>query len=112
VRELDELISEIVVDCYDEEECMTAFCTVLGDEIQMPFEVAFLGMPVEVIAIGEGRTPGVVATCRRGEVTGEVGLASLTLPDGSVAAWLQAAYLRHLGIDPGRVSPPPGWQLS
>ena len=42
MRELDELISEIVGDCYDEEECMTAFCTVLGDEIQMPFEVAFL----------------------------------------------------------------------
>jgi hypothetical protein len=111
VRELDELIAEIVVDCYDEDECMTAFCTVLGDEIPVPFDVVFLGMPVEVIAISAGRTPGVVATCRCGKETGEVGLASLTLPDGSVAAWLQAAYLRYLGNDPGQASPPPGWHL-
>ena len=37
---------------------MTAFCTVLGDEIPVPFDVVFLGMPVQVIAIGAGRTPG------------------------------------------------------
>lgn len=111
MREIDESIAEIVVDCYDEEECMTAFCTVLGDEIPVPFDVVFLGMPVEVIAIGAGRTPGVVATCRCGKETGEVGLASLTLPDGSVAAWLQAAYLRYLGNDPGQASPPPRWHL-
>jgi hypothetical protein len=91
------LIVEIVVDCYDEDECMMAFCTVLGDEIPVPFEVVFLGMPVDVIAIGAGWAPGVVDTCRRGKETGEVGLASLTFSDGSVAAWLQAAYLRYLG---------------
>lgn len=91
---------------------MTAFCTVLGDEIPVPFDVVFLGMPVEVIAIGAGRTPGVVATCRCGNETGEIGLASLTLPDGSVAAWLQAAYLRYLGNDPGQARPPPRWHLT
>jgi len=111
VQKLDELIAEIVVDCYDEDECMMAFCTVLGDEIPVPFETVFLGMSVEVIAIGAGRAPGVVATCRRGKETGEVDLASLAFPAGSVAAWLQAAYLRYLGHDPGRVSPPPGWCL-
>lgn len=111
MQELDELIAEIVVDCHDEDECMMAFCAVLGDEIPVPFETVFLGMPVDVIAIGAGRAPGVVATCRRGKETGEVDLASLTFPDSSVAAWLQAAYLRYLGHDPGRASPPPGWRL-
>ncbi|MGH3621392.1 MAG: calcium-binding protein, partial [Sciscionella sp.] len=106
VQELDDLISEIVVDCYDEDECMMAFCTVLEDEIPLPFEIVFLGMPVEVIAIGAGLAPVVVATCRRGTETGDVDLTSLTFPDGSVAAWLQAAYLRYLGHDPGRPSPP------
>lgn len=67
VKELDELIAEIVVDCYDEDECMTAFCTVLGDEIPVPFTTVFLGIPVDVIAIGAGRAPGVVATCCRGK---------------------------------------------
>lgn len=75
------------------------FCEVLGDEIPVPFETVFLGRPVEVIAFGAGRAPGVVATCRRGKKTGEV------------AAWLQVAYLRYLGHDPGRASPPPGWRL-
>lgn len=41
----------------------------------MPFETVFLGMPVDVIVIGAGRAPGVVATCRRGKETGEVDLA-------------------------------------
>lgn len=97
MKELDELIAEIVVDCYDEDECMMAFCTVLGDEIPVPFETVFLGIPIDVIAIGAGRAPGVVATCCRGKETGEVDLTSLTFPDGSFAAWLQAAYLRYLG---------------
>ncbi|MGH3872580.1 MAG: hypothetical protein ACRDSR_13915 [Pseudonocardiaceae bacterium] len=66
MRELDDLIAEIVVDCHDKDECMMAFCTVLGDEILVPFETVFLGIPVDVITIGAGRAPGVVATCRRG----------------------------------------------
>ncbi len=111
MQELDELIAEIVVDCYDDDERMVAFCTALEDEIPVPFETVFLGIPIEVIAIGTGRAPGVVATCRHEEETGEVDLASLTFPDGSVAAWLQAAYLRYLGHDPGRPTPPPGWRL-
>jgi hypothetical protein len=111
VQELDELIAEIVVDCHDEDECMMAFRTVLGDEIPVPVETVLLGMLVEVIAIGAGRAPGVLATCRRGKEIAEVDLTSLTLPAGSVAAWLQAAYLRYLGHDPGPVSPPPGWRL-
>lgn len=111
MKELDELIAEIVVDCHDEDECMTAFCTVLEEEIPVPFETVFLGMPVEVIAIGEGRASGVVATCRRGEESNDVDLTSLTFQDGSVAAWLQAAYLQYLGQDPGRPSAPPGWEM-
>jgi hypothetical protein len=110
VKELDDLIAKIVVDCYDEDECVGAFCAVLEDEIPVPFETVFLGIPVEVIAIGAGRAHGVVATCRNGEETGDVDLTSLTFPDGSVAAWLQAAHLR-LGHDPGQLSPSPGWHL-
>ncbi|MGH3786088.1 MAG: hypothetical protein ACRDRG_05930 [Pseudonocardiaceae bacterium] len=112
MRELDDLIAEIVVDCHDEDECMMAFCTVLGDEIPVPFETVFLGIAVDVIAIGAGRAPGVVATCRRGKQTGDVDLTSLTFPGGSIAAWLQAAYLRYLGHDlVSSVGPPPGWRL-
>lgn len=111
MKELDDLIDEIVVDCDDDEERMTAFCEVLADDIPVPFGTTFPGMPVEVVAIGQGRAPGVVATCRRGEDIGEVDLASLPFPDGSVAAWLQAAYLRYLGHDPGQPTPPPGWRL-
>lgn len=109
--ELDDLIAEVLVDCYDDAECMMAFCTVLGDEIPLPCDTVFLGMPVEVIAIGASRAPGVIATCRRGDAIGEVDVTSLTFPDGSVAAWLQAAYLRYLGHDPGCPSPPSGWHL-
>jgi hypothetical protein len=57
VQELDDLTAEIVVDCYDGDECMMAFRTVLGDEIPVPVETVFLGMPVDVVAIGAGRAP-------------------------------------------------------
>jgi hypothetical protein len=111
LKELDELIEQITVDCYDDDELVTAFCEVLGDEIPVPFEVTVLGMPAQVTAVGHGRTPGVMATCRRDGHTIEVPLTSLTFPEGSVAAWLQAAYLRHLGHNPGRTTPPDGWRL-
>lgn len=58
MTEPDDLIARFVVDCHDDDECMTAFCEVLGDEIAVPFDPTFLGMPVEVIAIGRGRAPG------------------------------------------------------
>lgn len=111
MKELDDLIAEIIVDCHDEDECMLAFCDVVENEIPLPFETVFLGMPIEVIAIGAGQAPGVLATCRRGKEIGEIDLTSLKFPDGSVAAWLQAAYLRWLGHDPGRPSAPPDWHL-
>jgi hypothetical protein len=111
IVEFDELISEIVVDCYDDDEQMTAFFTFLGDEIPTPCAATLLGMPLEVEEIGYGRAPGVVATCRRGSHTGEVELTALTFAEGSIAHWLQGVYLYYLGHDPGPRTRPEGWRL-
>lgn len=109
VQELDELIAEIVVDCYDEDECMIAFCTVLGDEIPVPFETVFLGMPVKVIAIGAGRAPGVVGhlPARQGDRRGRPDLAEIAGRERGCRRPISAT----LGHDPDPVSPPPGWRL-
>ena len=110
--ELDELIEEILVDAYNEDEQVSAFATVLGDEIPLPCEATVLGIPVQVLEIDyDGEPPGVVARCCRDRHTQNLALTELTFPDGSIAAWLQAAYLRYLGHDPGKATPPPGWRL-
>jgi hypothetical protein len=110
--DLDELIEEIVVDAYGEDEQISAFATVLGDEIPLPCEATVLGIPVQVLEIDYGgEPPRVVARCRRDTYTQDLDLTELTFPAGSIAAWLQAAYLRYLGHDPGKVTPPRGWRL-
>jgi len=36
VKALDDLIAEIVVDCYDDDVCIVAFCTALGTRFRAP----------------------------------------------------------------------------
>ena len=74
MKELDDLIAEIVVDCHDEDECAEAFPTVLGDEISVPFETIFLGMPVEVIAVGTAEPTAGVAPGNVGPVNAVSGV--------------------------------------
>ncbi|MBI3443060.1 hypothetical protein HY008_00110 [Candidatus Woesebacteria bacterium] len=46
-KDLDSLIEEATVDCYDEEECRVGFLTSLQDNLQTPFEAKLKGRTVE-----------------------------------------------------------------
>jgi hypothetical protein len=102
-EELDDLIDGIVVDAYNDDEQLTAFDTVIGDEVALPADASVVGEPMTVIKIdydGNERR-GLTARCRRedgSEYT--VAACDLVFPEGSKGSDYIAAYRRWLGIDP------------
>lgn len=107
---LDELISAILVDCYGEGEELTAFLTIFDDEVHRPAEATVLKTPVTVAGFDypDGRRE-LTARCRRAGDAQELALADVAFPDGTVAAWLHAAYRRYLGLKPFPGTAPAGW---
>ena len=112
--DLDRLVEAITVDCYDEEERMTAFHAVFSDEVALPTRAALLGIPVEVLGFDvreDGRE--LLARCRRpGSVAQEVSLVDQVFPPASVGGWLHGAYRRCLGLKPFEAIVPAGWKPS
>jgi hypothetical protein len=46
--ELDALVDEAMVDCYDEDEQLTGLFTMIEDNLAMPFTTQVLGVEVTV----------------------------------------------------------------
>ncbi|EKE14812.1 MAG: hypothetical protein ACD_12C00286G0002, partial [uncultured bacterium] len=42
-KQLDNLIEEATVDCYDEYECLAGFSSYLGDKLLFPFSAQIVG---------------------------------------------------------------------
>jgi len=92
---LDELIEEITVDAYGEDEQLSAFCQVIEDEVPLPADGFVIGEPVSVVEIdydGNERR-GLTARCRREDGSEHVlGASEVVFPKGSVGARYIAAY--------------------
>jgi hypothetical protein len=103
-------IEIILTDAYGEAEQMTAFQTVLAEEIRFPVPATLLGQPVVVMELTEDEaTLELRARCRGKTGNGLVSFADLEFRSGTVEAWLHAAYLEYLGRQHPVVTPPPGW---
>lgn len=101
-EELNDLVDEITVDAYNDDEQLCAFRQVFEDEVALPMEAVLIGEPVEVLSIdydGNERR-GLIARCRRGSSVYTVAAQDLTFPDGSNASHFIAAYRLWLGIEP------------
>src|SRR5437763_11284326 len=46
--DLDDLIAEATVDCYNDSECVTGFYTMIDDNLARPFKTEVLGIEVTV----------------------------------------------------------------
>lgn len=92
--DLDALIDEATVDCYNEDEELTGFAVMLQDNLTLPFETTVLGVTVTVNEIRQTAT-GIAAICVRGKHRQAIPLLDLQLPDPPPrgAEWI-AAY-RH-----------------
>ena len=95
--ELDELIARATVDCYNEDEELTGFATMIGDNLAVPFETAVLGVTVTVRKI-DYTDSGIVAICARGKHRQAIPILDLPLPDPPPRGtqWI-AAYHRWAG---------------
>lgn len=90
--ELDELIEEATVDCYNESEQRTGFYTMLEENLGLPFETDVLGVPVTVERIDLTRAEEIVAICRRGRARQAIPILDLPLPVPAPrgAEWIEA----------------------
>ncbi len=76
--------------------------TALQAEARLPVDAHVIGEPVTVMQIhysGLSRV-GLLASCRRGELTYELNLANVVFPVSSACASLVARYRRWLGLAP------------
>jgi hypothetical protein len=101
--DLDDLVEEIIIDAYGDDEQLSAFCQVIEDEVPLPADGFVIGEPMSVIKIdydGNERR-GLTARCRREHGLEHVVAASeVVFPKGSTGARYLAAYRKWLGLDP------------
>jgi hypothetical protein len=100
---LDDLIAEITVDAYGEDEQLWAFLQEFEDNLSVPFDAFVIGEPVSVIKFdydGNERR-GLTARCRREDGSEHVvAAADIVLPLRSPGARYIAAYRKWLGLEP------------
>ena len=89
--ELDALVAEAVVDCYDEHEQLSGLFAMIEGDLAVPFETEVLGVPVVVRKV-DLRLSGIVAICHRGRLREAIGILDLPLPDPAPegAQWIEA----------------------
>ncbi len=92
-----EMIEEATVDAYGEGEQATGWFTLIGDNLDVPFETEVLGVTVTVRRLELRDDNSIVAVCERGADRQRLGVVDLPLPsprpDG--AEWIEA-YRRWL----------------
>ena len=95
--ELDALIAQATVDCYNEDEELAGFAAMIEDNLAVPFETTVLGVTVSARKTGQTES-GIVAICVRGKHRQAIPILDLPLPDPPVQGveWI-AAYRRWAG---------------
>ncbi len=93
--ELNRLIEEATVDCYNESEQATGLYTMIEDNLQLPFETEVLGVPVMVIGIDITEDDQIVAVCKRGSQTQKISILNLPPPTPRPAGYEWVDAYRH-----------------
>ena len=99
----NELIGEILVDAYGEDEQLWAFRQVIEDEVTLPTEGTVIGETVQVTKIDYDGNPqrGLRAVCKKVDGKSyEVSLADMEFPAVPRAASYLKAYQQWLGVTP------------
>jgi hypothetical protein len=91
-RQLDKLIEEATTDCYNVEEAASRLCTMIEENLALPFTTRVLGVDVSVIAVEMGDDGAVKVVCQRDGERQRIALTDLPLPSPqpSGAEWIAA----------------------
>jgi hypothetical protein len=99
---LDQLIAEIIVDAYGDDEQLWAFREAFEQNVDLPCDGFVIGEPVCVTAFDYDGNPrrGLIATCRRDDGSHHVvAAADVAFPSQSIGGRHVAAYRRWLGLE-------------
>ncbi len=90
--QLDAMVEEATVDCYNEAEQVTGLLTVIEDELTVPFKTRVLGVEVTVERVDLTGEDQIVAICSRGKLRQTIPLLDLPLPipPPEGAQWIEA----------------------
>lgn len=96
--QLDAMVAQAMVDCYNEDEQATGLFTQLEDNLAVPFTTHVLGVPVTVESLDLMDTNQIVAICSRDQEQQAIPLVELPLPASPPegAEWIDA-YRHWLG---------------
>lgn len=99
--ELDQLIAELNIDAYGDDEQLTGFLTGAEDALEAPEPASIVGVPVAVVRIDAGTDVrrGLTAVCERDGTRYVVSLVDLVFPADSELGRVTAAYRRWLGCE-------------
>jgi hypothetical protein len=90
--QLDAMVEEVTVDCYNESEQITGLLTVIEDELEVPFKTQVLGVDVSVKRVDLTGEDQIVAICSREKLRQSIPLLDLPLPTPPPkgAEWIEA----------------------
>ena len=90
--QLEELIEEATIDCYNEYEQAAGLFTMIEDNLQLPFTTRLLGVAVTVVAVAQDGDLDIVAVCKRKGERQRISLRDLPLPSPPPegAEWIAA----------------------
>ena len=96
--ELDELIEQATVDCYNDSEQVTGLFTLLEEHLITPFHTTVLGVPVTVTGVDVTTSDQIIAICRHERHQQTIPILDLPLPTPTPNGWEWVeAYRRWLG---------------
>src|SRR3970040_1868121 len=110
LADLEELIEEITVDAYGDDEMLWAFRQAFEDNVDLPSDGFVIGEPVSVIKFDyeENERRGLTALWRREDGSEHaMAAADIVLPKRSNGARYVAAYRKWLRLHPYPPDTPP-----
>lgn len=78
--ELAAMAEDATIDCYNEDEQVSGFYTMIADNLEVPFKTTVLGVDVTVEDVDMRDDGCIVAICARGALRQAIRLLDLPLP--------------------------------
>ena len=100
--ELDALIEELTIDCYNDEEQLTGLLTGAEEALVIGETATIAGTEIRIVAVDcpSDTRRGLTAVCERDGQHFELSLADLRFADASELGRVTDAYRRWLGCEP------------
>jgi hypothetical protein len=95
---LDSLIDEITVDCYNEDEQLTAFENAFDEDANFPCPGSVIGHDIDVLSVATAQNRReLIATCRHEGRDYKIALLDIDLRTDPATSRLVDAYRRWAG---------------